>query len=78
MAVWSEGESGSELAGEGPGNDGARRINGAEGFEQAGTGVGDVDVAVGAIGEIESLILRRTVFSKKIVRAEAELTRLSG
>ena len=78
MAVWSEGESGSELAGGGPRNDGARRINGAEGFEQAGAGVADVDLAVGAIGEIESLILRRTVSSKKNVRAEPELSRLSG
>ena len=59
MTVSLEGESSSKLACERPRNDRARRVDEAEGFEEAGAGVRDVDVVVGpvvgAVGDIESL-----------------------
>src|SRR5258707_15005929 len=58
----SEGESGSELAGEGTWDDGAARVDEAERLEEAwgfDKGIGDVDVVVGAVvgavGHVERL-----------------------
>ncbi len=60
MRERSEGESGSELAGEGTWDDGAARVDEAERLEEAGGEIGDVDVVVGAVvgavGDVERLV----------------------